>query len=78
MSSAKWRPFCLGLNVFLIWKAASTLQYVTRIILCMGSANERKRYNVTPSLFGRARTQNGPGQYPKRYAHGFVLRLFLR
>ena len=30
----------------------------TGIILCMGSANERRRYYVTPSLTGRAHTQN--------------------
>ena len=29
-----------------------------RIILGMGSANERRRYNVTPSLIGRAHIQN--------------------
>ena len=32
----------------------------TGIILSMGSANERRRYNVTSSLIGWAHTQNGP------------------
>ena len=32
---------------------------ISRIILGMGSANERRRYYVMPSLIGRARTQNG-------------------
>ena len=31
-----------------------------RIILGMGSANERRRYNVTWSLIGWAHTQNDP------------------
>ena len=30
------------------------------IILCMGSANERRRYNETSSLIGWAHTQNDP------------------
>ena len=30
------------------------------IILGMGSASERRRYYVTPSLIGRAHTQNDP------------------
>ena len=30
------------------------------IILGVGSANERRRYYVTPSLIGRAHTQNDP------------------
>ena len=33
---------------------------VSGIILCMGSAIERRRYKVTPSLIGRAHTQNDP------------------
>ena len=32
----------------------------TGIILPMGSANERQRYNVTPSLIGSAHSQNNP------------------
>ena len=31
------------------------------IVLCMGSANERRRYIVTPPLTGRSYTQNDPG-----------------
>ena len=31
-----------------------------RFILGMGSANERRRYDVTPPLIGRAHTQNDP------------------
>ena len=30
------------------------------IILCMGSANERRRYTVTQVLIGQAQTQNDP------------------
>ena len=33
---------------------------LTWIILCMRPANERWRYNVTPSLIGWAHTQNDP------------------
>ena len=56
-----------------IWKVASKMvnvlcqfQYVVPnmltpgIILCMRPANERWRYNVTPSLIGWACTQNDP------------------
>ena len=32
----------------------------SEIILCMGPANERRRYIVTSSLIGRAQTQNDP------------------
>ena len=31
---------------------------LTSIISAMGSANERRRYYVTPSLIGRTHTQN--------------------
>ena len=34
--------------------------YLTGIILAMVSASERGCYNVTPSLIGRAHTQNDP------------------
>ena len=33
--------------------------YIAGIILCMGSANEKRRYNVTASLIGWVYTQNG-------------------
>ena len=35
-------------------------QTMAGIILGMSSANERRRYNVTPPLIGRAHTQNDP------------------
>ena len=36
------------------------------IILCMGLANEKRRYNITPSLIGWAPTQN---EYMQRITH---------
>ena len=48
-----WTPFCLRSNSSKImkqpWRAV--------IFLGVGSANERRRYKVTSSLFGRAYTQ---------------------
>ena len=38
----------------------STLTIFSGIILSMGSANERRRYYVTPSLIGWTHTQNDP------------------
>ena len=43
----------------LFWKYPSLLE-VTGIILCMGPANERRRYNVTSSLIGWVHSQNHP------------------
>ena len=43
------------------------------IIVGMGSANERRRYNVTSSLIGWAHTQNGPWVFmvfPFKFAWG--------
>ena len=50
---------CLGkmmLKMFL----GSDNGMIAGIIMCMDSANERRRYYVTPSLIGRAHTQNDP------------------
>ena len=62
MLSAKWRPFCLGLNVL---NESLNKQFTcfndSEIVLCMHPANERRRYNVTSSLIGRAHPQNYPG-----------------
>ena len=33
------------------------------VILCMGSANERRHYNVMPSLIGWAHAENDPWIY---------------
>ena len=47
--------------ICLLWKPASqygTSRTASGIILDMGLANERRRYYVTPSLTGRAQTQN--------------------
>ena len=53
MSSGKWRPFCLGLNVLTPWALGKMTEfYRLRVILCMRSTNERRRYNVTSSLIG--------------------------
>ena len=59
----------------------------------MGSANDRRRYTLTPSVIGRAHTQNDPvcfhiyvtleptedvsTVYPKKYAHGCVVLCFV-
>ena len=40
--------------------------------LCMGSANERRRYYVTPSLIGEAHTQNDPCSMPSY--HNYFIR----
>ena len=63
MSSAKWRPCCLGLNVLsgspLVQAIACYLmaQVITSaMILGLRTANERRRYKVTPSLIGWAQT----------------------
>ena len=42
------------------------------ITLSIGSANERRHYNVMSSLIGWAHTV-----YPKKYAHGFVVLCFV-
>ena len=67
----KWRVSCLwAVNLFLVG-SFSTIQKVLmglhlisnktpEIILSMGSANERRRQNVTMSLNGWAHTQNDP------------------
>ena len=39
---------------------AKRFSCVAGIVLCMGSANERRRYNVTSSLIGWAQTQIDP------------------
>ena len=43
------------------------------IILCMCQANERWRYNVTPSLNGWAHTQNDPCTCFKKKSTSFIL-----
>ena len=52
-------------NICLLWQTGNyfgwtdnPVQNVSGIILVMGSANERRRYNVTSSLVGRAHNQN--------------------
>ena len=47
-----FKPICFLVNLF--WFQD------TGIILAMGSANERRRYNVTSSLIGWAHTENDP------------------
>ena len=56
MASGKWRPFCRGLNVlsFNLKSYISNLGTWAGLILCFCPANERRRYNVTPSLIGWA------------------------
>ena len=62
MSSAKWRPFCVGLNVLnfevrslqLIWGSNKG------IVLFMHPANERGHYIAMWSLIGKVHTQNNP------------------
>ena len=57
ISSVKWWPFCPGRDELKLLDHADTY---AGVILGMGSANERKRYDVMPSLIGRARTQDEP------------------
>ena len=44
----------------------------TGIILGMGSANERRRYNVTSSLIGWAHTHNDPWKHNTSHIFGIV------
>ena len=51
----------LKCNVFSHWLSPSIHRIIPLSnILCMGSANERRRYSVTSSLIGWAHTQNDP------------------
>ena len=56
MASAKWQPFCLGLNVLIKSSHHHTLANKPGISLGMHPANERRRSNVTKSLIGWAHT----------------------
>ena len=47
----------------ILWAYTPTHSHISGIVLCMGSANERRRYIVTSSLIGWAHTQNDPGEY---------------
>ena len=47
-------------NVLPIMAHYGTINYNLGIFLCMGSANERRHYNVMPPLTGWAHTQNDP------------------
>ena len=55
MYSAKWWPFCLSLNV-LTFQVAVHIYVRAGLILGLYPANERRRYEVTPSLIGWAQT----------------------
>ena len=55
MSSAKWRPFCLGLNVL------TGLLCIPGIIPVIGSSYGRERYIKTSHLTGWAHIQNDLG-----------------
>ena len=50
MSSAKWRPFCLGLNVLRIWKAYSKIFNLSLILRSQGSTTERNLWLKQTSL----------------------------
>ena len=50
---------CVQLNCMFV-KVLLNMVTQTGIIMGMGSANERRHYCVTPSLIGRAHTQNDP------------------
>ena len=61
VSSAKWRPFCLGLNVLngSSVDPSAQLIYYTRDdcdMLGWRPANERRYYKITPSLIGWTET----------------------
>ena len=49
--------------MFFLWQRPWAVSTWSGIILGMGSANERQRYNVTPSLISWAHTQNDPWKY---------------
>ena len=59
----------------LFW--GSLLYGYTAIILVMGSANERRRYIVTPPRIASAHNQNDPWVRAKNYAHCLCLVVFL-
>ena len=48
----------LCLECCMLGSRNNAVQYVTGIILGMGSTNERRRYYVTPSFIDQAHTQN--------------------
>ena len=52
-------PFRYGKRLATLSELANTVYY-TGIILVMGSASERRRYNVTSSFIGWAHTQSNP------------------
>ena len=52
-SSLSQSNFLLKSSFAINWEASE-------IILCLGSANERRRYAVMPSLIGWSHTQNDP------------------
>ena len=54
----------MSYNVYSISEDYNHGSMQSGIILGMGSANERRRYYVTPSLIGRAHTQNDPSMLP--------------
>ena len=63
-------------NVSNNYRATVDSMHIAGIILGMGSANERRYYNVTSSVIGWAHTQNDPGivienefALRKRYFH---------
>ena len=47
-------------------------QLISEIILGMGSANERRHYNIMPPHIGRAHTKNDPCNYSKYTPHQYV------
>ena len=65
MSSGKWRPFCLGLNVLKKMKWYGQMAEMTPnsgVILCMLPTNERRRNNVTSYLISWVHTQKYPSK----------------
>ena len=80
MSSAKWRPFCLGLNVLMIWTKVLTMILIFWLILYIWECSEYElsilifyvqkcsyKRNHTTGLDARASKVECPAQFVSHY-----------
>ena len=86
MSSGKWRPFCLGLNVLKVYRVSDNYNHImntsfsTREIYIsmpqsLRTQNHVHYYHGTAAELG---VQPQPCTvYPKKYAHGFAVLCFV-
>ena len=65
----KTPPNQITMNHVLCCTGSMAHEISTGTILCMGSANESKRYYITPALIDRAHTQNNPW-FNTQWNHG--------